>query len=99
MQTPRLVHFIFFEASTKAAVNTVTAPDTTDSKVLLERRSRPVPLAESRTLRRSVQHAAIVDGLRHVAAHPDGLVSLHNFMACDPRYADKRGLGPAATWA
>lgn len=25
----------------------------------------------------------------YAAAHPDGLVSLHNFMACDPRYADK----------
>jgi hypothetical protein len=25
----------------------------------------------------------------YVAAHPDGIVSLHNFMAVDPRYADK----------
>jgi hypothetical protein len=25
----------------------------------------------------------------YAAAHPDGLVSLHNFMAVDPRYADK----------
>ena len=30
----------------------------------------------------------------YAAAHPDGLVSLHNFMACDPRYADK--LKPSA---
>jgi hypothetical protein len=25
----------------------------------------------------------------YAAAHPDALVSLHNFMAFDPRYADK----------
>ena len=30
----------------------------------------------------------------YAAAHPDSLVSLHNFMACDPRYADK--LRPSA---
>ena len=30
----------------------------------------------------------------YAAAHPDGIVSLHNFMACDPRYADK--LKPSA---
>jgi hypothetical protein len=30
----------------------------------------------------------------YATAHPDGLVSLHNFMACDPRYADK--LKPSA---
>jgi hypothetical protein len=30
----------------------------------------------------------------YAAAHPDGLVSLHNFMACDPRYSEK--LKPSA---
>jgi hypothetical protein len=25
----------------------------------------------------------------YAAVHPDGLVSLHNFMAVDPRYVDK----------
>ena len=29
----------------------------------------------------------------YAAAYPDGLVSLHNFMVRDPRYADKIELG------
>jgi hypothetical protein len=52
-------------------------------------------IADLENLESSVDHFSMRQLLTdYAAAHPDGLVSLHNFMACDPRYADK--LKPSA---
>jgi hypothetical protein len=52
-------------------------------------------IADLENLESSVDHFSMRQLLTdYAAAHPDGRVSLHNFMACDLRYADK--LKPSA---